>query len=224
MIKRYHIPAIAFFLFCTSIAIIAQSSVYSFPFENSYKLPPMETYINAEELSSTYQTYGNLYTTEIIGLGEEAIEQSSSTFISDVKAIDAFRFLKFYMEEQLVGQGENRKGSVEMSVIYFHEKGRVNVGTALNILTLGIGTLFGIPFATSITDVEVEASFFNDNKQFISAHRGVGRGKKWIGLYNLDTRLPHQRALKEAIGDLNTKIMSDPKLLELGSATIIPEP
>lgn len=139
VIKRYHIPALTFFLFCTSIIIIAQSSV-------------------------------------------------------------------------------------EMSVIYFHEKGRVNVGTALNILTPGIGTLFGIPFATSITDVELEAFFFNNNKQFISVHRGVGRGKKWIGLYNLDTRLPHQRALKEAIGDLNTKIMSDPKLQEPGSATIAPGP
>ena len=224
MIKRYHIPALTFFLFCTSIALLAQKSVYSFPFENSYKLPPMETYINVEEISSTYQTYGNLYTTEIIGLSEETVEQTSSTYISDVKAIDAFRFLKFYMEEQLVSQGDETKGSVEMSIIYFHEKGRVNIGTALNILTLGIGTLFGIPFATSFTVVEVEASLFNDNKQFITVHVGVGRGKKWIGLYNLDTRLPHQRALKEAISELNSKIMSDPKLQQLGSASIFPEP
>jgi len=213
MIKRYHIPAIAFFLFCSSIALLAQNSVYSFPFENSYKLPPMETYINAEEISSTYQTYGNLYTTEIVGLGDEAIEQNSSTFISDVKAIDAFRFLKFYMEEQLVSQGENRQGSVEMSVIYFHEKGRVNIGTALNILTLGIGTLFGIPFATSVTDVELEANFYNQNKQYVTTHRGVGRGKKWVGLYSLDTRLPHQRALKEALDEVNTSIMTDPLLV-----------
>ncbi|MEA3461864.1 MAG: hypothetical protein U9R49_08295 [Bacteroidota bacterium] len=224
MIKRYHIPAIAFFLFCTSIALLAQNSVYTFPFENSYKLPPMETFINVEEISSTYQTYGNLYTTEITGLSDETVEQTSSTYISDVKAIDAFRFLKFYMEEELVSPGDETHGSVEMSIIYFHEKGRVNIGTAINILTLGIGTLFGIPFATSITDVEVEASFFNDNKQFIAAHRGVGRGKKWIGLYNLDTRLPHQRALKEAISELNTKIMSDPKLRELNSQSAVPEP
>lgn len=224
MIKRYHIPALAFFLFCTSIALLAQSSVYTFPFENSYKLPPMETFINVNEISSTYQNFGNFYTTEITGLGDETVEQTSSTYISDVKANDAFRFLKFYMEEQLVAPGEETHGSVEMSIIYFHEKGRVNVGTALNVLTLGLGTLFGIPFATSITDVEVEASFFNDNKQFIVAYRGVGRGKKWIGLYNLDTRLPHQRALKEAIEELNTKIMSDPRLQQLGSASIVPEP
>ena len=184
----------------------------------------METFINVEEISSTYQTYSNLYTTEIIGLGDETVEQTSTTFISDVKANDAFRFLKFYMEEQLVDQGTDTHGSVEMSIIYFHEKGRVNIGTAINILTLGIGTLFGVPFATSITDVEVEASFFNDNKQFIVAHRGVGRGKKWIGLYNLDTRLPHQRALKEAIEEVNTKIMSDPKLQQLSSTPMVPVP
>ena len=224
MIKGYHIPAIAFFLLCTSVALLAQKSVYTFPFENSYKLPPMETYINVEEISSTYQTFGNLYTTEITGLYDETVEQTSSTYISDVKASDAFRFLKFYMEEQLVSPGDETQGSVEMSIIYFHEKYRVNVGTALNILTLGIGTLFGIPFATSITDVEVEASFFNENKQFITTHRGVGRGKKWVGLYSMDTRLPHQRALKEALDELNTNIMADPNLQHITLPVAVPEP
>jgi hypothetical protein len=214
MIKRYHIPAMAFFLICTSVALIAQKSVYTFPFENSYKLPPMETYINTEEISSTYQTYGNFYTTEITGLGDETVEQISSTYISDVKANDAYRFLKFYMEEQLVRPGIETQGAVEMSIIYFHEKYRVNLGTALNILTLGMGTLFGIPFATSITDVEVEANFYNQDKQFITTHRGVGRGKKWVGLYSLDTRLPHQRALKEALEEVNSQIMTDPLLVQ----------
>ena len=224
MIKRYHIPAIAFFLFCSSFALLAQKSVYSFPFENSYKLPPMETYINTEEISGTYQTFGNFYTTEITGLGDETVEQTSSTYISDVKANDAFRFLKFYMEEQLVSPGDNYQGSVEMSVIYYHEKYRVNLGTALNILTLGMGTLFGIPFATSITDVEIEASFFNKDKLYITTHRGLGRGKKWVGLYSLETRLPHQRALKEALEELNMSIMSDPSLQKLSLPTPVPEP
>lgn len=214
----------AFFLLCTSVAILAQKSVYTFPFENSYKLPPMETYINAAEISSTYQTYGNFYSTEITGLGDETVEQTSSMYISDVKANDAFRFLKFYMEEQLVTPGAETQGSVEMSIIYYHEKYRVNVGTALNILTLGMGTLFGIPFATSLTDVEVEASFFNANQQFITSHRGVGRGKKWVGLYSLDTRLPHQRALLEALDELNAHIMSDPLLQKLSFPAVVPEP
>jgi len=213
MIKRYHIPALAFFLICTSVAMLAQKSVYTFPFENSYKLPPMDTYINTEEISATYQTYGNIYTTEIVGLSDEPLEQTSSTYISDVKASDAFRFLRFYMEEQLVSPGDNYQGSVEMSVIYYHEKYRVNLGTALNILTLGMGTLFGIPFATSVTDVELEANFYNQNKQFVTTHRGVGRGKKWVGLYSLDTRLPHQRALREALEEVNKNIMTDPLLV-----------
>ena len=224
MIKRYHIPAIVFFLLNTTIALLAQKSVYTFPFENKYKLPPMETFINAEEIASTYQTMGNLYTTEITGLGDETMEQTSSTYISDVKATDAFRFLKFYMEEQLMAPGEETHGSVEMSIIYFHEKNRVNLGTALNVLTFGLGTLLGIPFATSITDVEVEASFFNETNQFITTHRGVGRGKKLIGLYSLDTRLPHQRALKKALDDLNTNIMADPSLHHVKLPAAVPEP
>lgn len=224
MIKRYHIPALAFFLICTSVALFAQKSVYTFPFENSYKLPSMETYINVEEISSTYQTFGNIYTTEISGMGDEPVEQTSSTYISDVKANDAIRFLKFYMEEQLVGQGDESHGSVEMSVIYYHERNRANVGTALNILTLGIGTFLGIPFATSLIDVEVEASFFNENNEVITVHRGVGHTKKWVGLYNGDIRVPHQRALKEALEELNARIMADPKLQHVQVPAKFPQP
>ncbi len=172
----------------------------------------METFVNMNEISASYQTMGNLYTSEIVGRDDESVEQTSSMYISDVKVTDAFRFLKFYMEEQLVAPGEDTQGSVEMSIIYYHEKNRANIGTALNILTLGIGTLLGIPFATSITDVEVEATFFNDANSVIVIHRGIGRGKKLIGLYSLSTRLPHQRAVKNALEDLNTKIMADPKL------------
>ncbi|RLD94175.1 MAG: hypothetical protein DRJ29_06600 [Bacteroidetes bacterium] len=212
MKKTYYIPAILFFLICTTTLLFAQKSVYTFPFENSYRLPPMETFVNMNEISASYQTMGNLYTTEIMGLDDESVEQISSMYISDIKVTDAFRFLKFYMEEQLVAPGEDTQGSVEMSIIYYHEKNRANIGTALNILTLGIGTLLGIPFATSITDVEVEATFFNDANSVIVIHRGIGRGKKLIGLYSLSTRLPHQRAVKNALDDLNTKIMADPKL------------
>lgn len=214
----------AFFLLCTSVAMLAQKSVYTFPFENSYKLPPMKTYINTEEISGTYQTMGNLYTSEVTGLGDETVAQTSSIYVSDVKATDAFRFLKFYMEEELVTPGEGTKGSVQMSIIYYNEKYRVNIGTALNIVTLGLGTLFGIPFATSITDVEVEASFYSEADRFITTHRGVGRGKKWVGLYSLDTRLPHQRALKEALDNLNTSIMLDSNLQKLNLSAAVPEP
>lgn len=219
MIKRYHIPALAFFFICSSVALLAQKSVYTFPFENSYKLPPMETYINTEEISTSYQTYGNYYTTEITGLEDQTLEQTSSTYISDVKASDAYRFLKFYMEEQLVSPGTETQGAVEMSVIYYNEKYRANLGSVLNILTLGIGSIFGIPFATSIIDVEVEASFYDRDHQHISTHRGVGSGKKLIGLYSMDVRITHQNALKEALTELNTNILADPLLREPAQAS-----
>ena len=213
MIKIYYIPATLFFLICTTTLVFAQKSVYTFPFENSYKLHPMETYVNMDEISVSYQTMGNLYTSETTGLADESVEHTSSMYISDVKVTDAYRFLKFYMEEQLVAPGEETHGSVEMSIIYYNEKYRANVGTALNILTLGLGTLLGIPFATSVTDVEVEAIFFSEANSVIVIHRGIGRGKKLIGLYSMSTRLPHQRAVKYALEDLNTKIIADPRLV-----------
>lgn len=224
MIKKYHIPATLFFLICTTTLIFAQKSVYTFPFENDDKLPPMETYINTDEISATYQTVGNIYTTEITGLGDETMEQSSSTYISDVKATDAFRFLKFYMEEQLLDPGPETSGSVEMSIIYFNEKTRGNLGTALNILTLGMGTFLGIPFATTIVSVELEAAFYDDSNLLLVTHRGVGQAKKLIGLYSTDNRQVHQRALKNALAELNTRIMADPELQKLTPPAAVPEP
>ena len=226
MIKKYHIPSTLFFLITSTTLLFSQKSVYTFHFENSYKLPPMETFINADEISATYQTLGNLYTTEIIGLGEETMEQTSSMYISDVKAIDAFQFLKFYMEEQLVAPGEVTQGSVEMSIVYFNVRHRVNLGSVLDVLTLGIGALLGIPYATAITDVEVEATFFDADNQLVTIHRGVGQAKMLESLYNVGNsgRTPHQKAMRRALSDLNGKIISDPKLVLISSSSAVPEP
>jgi len=225
MIKRYHIPSTLFFLITSTTLLFSQKSVYTFPFENSYKLPPMETFINADEISATYQTMGNLYTTEIIGSGEESMEQTSSMYISDIKAIDAFRFLKFYMEEQLVAPGELTQGSVEMSIVYYNVRHRVNLGSVLDVLTLGIGALLGIPYATAITDVEVEATFFDASNQLVTIHRGVGRAKMLESLYNIGNagRTPHQKAMRRALSDLNGKIISDPSLVLISGSSSVPE-
>lgn len=204
-----------FFLIFTSTLLVAQKSIYTFPFENSYRLAPMSVYINTEEIANTYQIMGNLYTTEIKGLGKEIMEQTSTTLVSDVKAMDAIRFLEFYLQEQLLAQGEDTNGALEMSIIYFNTRSRFNLGSALNVLTLGLGTLFGIPFSTGITDVEVEATFFDSSNQFLTIHRGVGRSKVLETLYNLNysKRTQHQKALKKALHDLNGKIMADPMLM-----------
>lgn len=226
MIKRYHIPATLFFLLCTGTLLFAQKSIYTFPFENSYRLPPMETYINMEEIAGTYQTLGNLYTTEITGLGDETMEQTSTTMVSDVKAMDAVRFLEFYLQEQLVLPGEQGHGAVELSIIYYNTRSRANLGTAIDILTLGIGAFLGIPFATGITDVELEATFFDSQMQIMAAHRGVGRAKVMETLYNMNysKRNQHQKALKKALTDLNTRIMADARLQKVTLPVPVPEP
>ena len=226
MIKKYHIPPTLFFLLCTSALLFAQKSIYTFPFENSFRLAPMATFLNMDEIAGTYQTLGNLYTSEIKGIGDETMEQTSTTMVSDVKAMDAVRFLEFYLEEQLVLQGEETSGAVELSIIYYNTRSRANLGTAIDILTLGIGVFLGIPFATGVTDVEVEATFFDDNNRIITTHRGIGRSKLLETLYNMDNskRNQHQKALVKALSDLNLRIMSDPLLQQLRLPVATPEP
>jgi hypothetical protein len=190
-------------------AASAQKSVYDFPFENAFRLNSMQAFIDTEEISASYQTLGNIYSTEITGMGEESMEQVSTTFISDVKALDALRFLEFYLEDQLIAPGDGSSGLVELSIIYHHEHSRFNAGSLIGILTFGIGSLLGIPYATAIIDVETEASFFDAGDYPIASHRGVGRAKKLQSLYSMSTRKAHQRALKNSLEDLNTKVMND---------------
>lgn len=207
----YHILAIAILFFSFNL-LSAQKSVYSFPFENEYRLPPMHAQLNMKEISTTYQTYGNIYTTEITGLGNDTVEQTSYRFISDTKVMDAVRFLEFYMEEQLLDPGDKKNGKVEMSIIYFEERSRFNAGSLFGILTLGISVLCGAPVATNVTDLEIEASFSDQGNQPIAVHRGVGRGKKSVSIYTMTNRKSHQRAILDALENLNTEVMSDPRL------------
>lgn len=212
MIKYYHTPAMALFLICSSVAIFAQKSVYTFPFENEYRLPPMHAQLNMKEISNTYQTYGNIYTTEYIGFQKDTMEQTSYSFISDTKVMDAVRFLEFYVEEQLLDPGDPKQGKVEMSIIYFEERNRFNGGSLAGILTLGISVLCGVPVATNVTDVEIEASFSDSQNQAIAVHRAVGRGKKAVSIYTMTTRRSHQKAMVNALENLNTEVMADPRL------------
>lgn len=197
-----------------SLTLSAQKSVYSFPFENNYRLRPMSVIINQDEIASTYQTLGNLYTTEISGMGEQALEQTSTTMISDVTAVDAVRFLDFYTKDQLVAPGDEAGRTVEMSVIYYNSRSRANLGTVFTVLTLGLGALLGIPHSTGITDVEVQAIFYDDNNQILTTQRGLGRSKVLETLYNMNysRRTQHQKAMRKALDDLNGKIFSDPAL------------
>ena len=80
----YHTLSVAA-IFFAGFSLYGQKSVYTLPFENEYRLPAMQTRINSEDIANTYQTMGNIYTTEITGLGEEKMEQTSMTFISDAK-------------------------------------------------------------------------------------------------------------------------------------------
>jgi len=216
-------PAAGIVLILSLIDASGQRSVFSFPFDNPVRLPSMYTVIDRGRIAASYQTLGNIYTTEVTGPEAEMMEQTSTSFISDVKAVDAVRFLEYYINQQLLIPGDpftEQSGTLEMSVIYFNANRHFNLGTGLGVLTFGIGTLLGIPHATIVTDVEVEAAFYDKDDRLVAVHRGIGKRRGMETLYNNPLRENHQKALKEALEDLNNRIMSDPKLIT--AATEIP--
>jgi hypothetical protein len=218
MKPKVTIPIIILIFFAVT-RIQAQKSVYAMPFENAVRLHAMEQVINVDEIAATYQTVGNIYMSQITGIGEETMEQTSTTHISDVKAVDAVRILEYYIEDQLLDHNTPTDGLVEMSVVYFDEDTRWNIGSGLGILTFGVALLMGVPYSTAVVDVEVEASFYDSADILLETHRGVGRGKRLLTMYSHSgNRKAHQKALKKAIQDLNEKILQDPSL------TLLPPP
>ena len=137
------------------------------------------------------------------------MEQTSRSFISDSRAVDAVRFLQYYLDELLIAPGDETSGLVELSIIYFNEDDRFNAGSILGVLTFGIATLLGVPYSTAVTDVEIEASFYDANDHLTSVYRGVGRGKKLRTVFSESRRKAHHKALRNALEDLNTHIMGD---------------
>ena len=209
--KRSYAPMLLLFIGFPAL-LQGQRSVYDFPFRNSDRLQPMETVVNMEEISASYQTLGNIYTTQITGFGDEPMEQTSTSYVSDPLVVDAVRMMEFYMREQLVAPGEPTGGTTEMSIIYFNQDNRMNLGSAFAVLTFGISALLGVTTHTSVTDVEIQLRLFDPHDQLISTQRGVGRGKKWVSLYSLGNsgRKAHQRAMRQALEAVNLGIMNDP--------------
>ena len=210
------VPLICFcFFFAVSPALNAQSSVYDMPFHNPVRIAAMEPVIDMDDIAATYQTLGNTYTMEISVPGEEVMEQTGTTHISDVKAVDAVRFLEYYLEDHLLAPSSAPSGRVEMSVVYFNEDTRMNAGTLLGVLTLGIATLIGIPHSTAVSEVEVEAIFSDENRMVFATHRGHGKGRHLQIIYSsAGFRKAHQKALKQALTDLHGKILLDPRIMQ----------
>ena len=101
-----------------------------------------------------------------------------------------------------------------MNIIYFHQKSRMCAGSILGVVTFGLGTLMGLPYARIISDVEIEATFYNTGDQLLGVYRGVGRGNTAESVFRTGTaRITHQKAMRNALEDLNAKIMGDSILL-----------
>jgi len=201
-----------------------QKSVYDLPFENATRLRGFQSSIRMDEIAATYQTTGNIFTTEITGSEEGIWEQTSYSYLSDIRVVDAVRCLEFYLADELLADTDTGGKLVELGIIYFEERDRMNAGSVFAFLTIGISSLIGVPVYTRVVDLEIRATFSDERENRITGHRATGRGRKALSIYSGSSRKAHQKALKKALEGLNTMILSDPALaadlVAAGEATI----
>lgn len=214
MKKLYHILTAFIIMLMAGNSISAQKSVYSFPFSNTEKLPALDVYINMDEMVASYQINAEIQNVQFSDPDDAGSEVISTTYVNDERLIDASRYLKYYMFDQLLEYSDEKYGSVEITVSYYNKKDRISLGTIVTVATLGFSMFFGIPAADLIIDLEVEASFFDRNGQYISRYTGLGHAWQPESLYYQSIRKTHRKALLKALTDLNSQIMADTILME----------
>lgn len=200
---------LALFLTLGAAQVSAQKSVYALPFSNKQKLPPIEVIIDYDKTARSYPGTQHYVAIEESGEGELS-EQNVAVHQEDPILVDALRLMEYYALEELTERGSEFKGKAELAVVYYDVHNRANIGSAFGILSFGIGILLGIPMATQVTQVEIEAILYGPDGNFLESYRGYGKAKRAVSLYNNSSiRRGNHKAITNALGTLNQQLMKD---------------
>ncbi len=193
----------------------AQNSVFTTGIVNPEKLPKLDYLISEENLAEAFSDRHEFITEEY---SEDNLESGSySTFIFRDRKINDARnlFIRYLENDLLLNQGKSH-GSIEIELVYYNHKFNFTPGSVLNVLTLGVGYVLGIPSARKQTEVEIEISIRDRNQEIVGTWFGKGKNNVYEGLYyrKLNERESSLLAMKEALESVNAQIMSERERIE----------
>ena len=197
-------------LFIESISLFSQQSVFDTKIDNVQKLPPLNIYIDNEELATAY-LHREVFTTREYEDDELSGELKSSVFFEDKKVLDARNIFEHYLDKELLETDGKVEGKIGMMVKYYDYDYNMSAFGILNVLTFGVGALLGIPSFTGKTVLEVDMTIYDSNLNRIAEYTAVGKNRFFQGFYfkRMDQRESNLKALKDALESINEQVMGD---------------
>ena len=222
MKKLFLIPFVLVFLF-TSCKTIYLSELKPYP-KNTKLLPALEPIVDIESLESAYSSGSSVvevstYNSRPSNSTYLGIGNSTSTIYKDKRVHDAITIFERDVTENITNPFGEKKGSITCRIVAGDQSMKDNWvwGTAFTLFTLN---LLGIPYYSSVTDIDVEVEIYSKNNDLIGKYTATGHSKVWVALYwgyneSSASRKSAYTALKMALNEMKLKIQDDNDRLTL---------
>jgi len=137
-----------------------------------------------------------------------------ASFRLDEKTYDTKMLLNNYLNDIIDTQGLRKYGKIELNVIYFEQRKQGTPFLLFNFITIGMGSLMGVPSYRITTKVELSMCIYDNNERLLCCHSGIGIDKYFINIYKQkNERESNRNAVKKALTKINTKLSEEIELL-----------
>jgi hypothetical protein len=211
--KKYLTLACLFFL---AVTTYPQKSVFKLDIDSKERLPALLLDLNQEGIASAYNSsiihsstnyYNNDFSEELV----------STTSFGDKKVTDLYNLIEQYHKTYLCDESDSVMGRIQMNLLFYDYDYQLTAGFYINVFTLGVGYLLGIPADKATTIVELTANIYDLNQNPVAVYSGFGKEVKRNGLYyrKKSQRFQNLDALKKAIYEINDQITANYDMIVL---------
>ncbi len=211
-VKNFKIK-LAILIFILPVSLFPQKSVYDLRFSNDTKLVSLNYEVSEEAIAAVYYPKWTIVSKQnsddnLLKTGQVA------SFRLDEKTYDTKMLLNNYLNDIIDTQGLRKYGKIELNVIYFEQRKQGTPFLLFNFITIGMGSLMGVPSYRITTKVELSMCIYDNNERLLCCHSGIGIDKYFINIYKQkNERESNRNAVKKALTKINTKLSEEIELL-----------
>ncbi len=200
---------LAIILIILPVCLFSQKSEFDLGFSHDVKLVPLNFEISEEAIAAVYYPKKTVFYGQS---GDNNVSQTGqvSSYTIDEKTHDTKVLINKYFSEILIDQGSAKFGSIDFNVVYFEQRKKESPFVVFNFITMGIGSLLGVPSYRKTTKVECSICIYDINENLLCCFSGVGVDKYFCGIYyQKNERKSNRDAVKKALKDIDLQISKE---------------
>ncbi len=180
-------------------------------------LPTLEPEANMDNLENVISS-GNIKITGIIEYTKATYSlvkvdyDLTLEYIPEKRIYDILKVYASEVKNNIIDTTSQPYGSIQLDLISFNEKRNIFL-TFFSLWTLCVPSLIGIPISSIKTELEIQITICDINKNVIKKYKGAGTGLSYIAMYwgyGEDAwRKSAIEAFKDAMKDIRTQIIKD---------------